>query len=147
MYKQLFEIEGELLGETERTREIRTAAAPFSMAYFCPKCARIWARCPVEKEPWMVTTVTCKACGKLSLISIPGSIWRALDDEFNEALPRAVLLRELSLHLEWYDKYFPKEEVWVQTTTQNQEVSTSTLQIPAPDLSAGPNPFAGLRRL
>lgn len=149
MYRQTFEIEGTAAwGEADRDPDLRMRAAPFSLAYFCPKCARIWARCKIEGEPWMVTTVACSNCGKFSLISIPGSLWRALDNDFNYALPREVLLREFELHLQWYDRYRQKEEVCVQTTT-NQPIEKTVLTpgILAPDSSNKPNPLQGLRRL
>lgn len=148
MYRQTFEIEGTTAwGEAERTLDLRTRAAPFSLAYFCPKCARIWARCKIEGEPWMVTTVACLGCGKLSLISIPGSLWRALDPDFNDALPREVLLREFKLHLQWYDKYFKSEEECQISIPLPTTRIPSIPEIQVPASSNKQNPLAGLRRL
>lgn len=97
-----------LHGKHMGTSELTTFSARLkwyhrSYAFFCPACGEIWARCFVEGEPWAVVHTPCERCGKFSVIEVPGSLWIPLHPEFNNSLPRSLLLREFTLALKYND--------------------------------------------
>lgn len=80
----------------------------YGLAFFCPICARLWATCPVEGEPTSVISCPCErhavgdrlgswSHGYVDPWQTPGSIFLSYDREWNDCLPKGVLLRELTL--------------------------------------------------
>jgi hypothetical protein len=111
---QHFIIEGKYLGSTERDMVYvhSQKQVPTSYAFFCPKCAALWATCPVEVVPgqpehFMVWTRACKR-HFYHAQEVPGSLWMEWDKDFNAAFPPEVLRWELNRHL---DLYKEKENV------------------------------------
>lgn len=107
---QHFIIRGKYLGNAQRQMTSRHSPAqvPTSYAFFCPVCAEVWARCPVEvvegaPEHFMVWT---KACSKhfVHRMEVPGSIYLDWDKDFTESFPEGVLREELLLHLDFAEK-------------------------------------------
>lgn len=93
------EIEGEDYGTMLVEGDIRHGheIAPAGSAYFCPSCARVWARVLVEGNRTIPWCVCCAACAAPWHVEQPGSVMKLWDRAFNEALPRKVLLREFEL--------------------------------------------------
>lgn len=111
-YTQHFIIEGRYLGSTPRGKVNAhgslTAPAPF--AFFCPRCGDLWARCPVEGhtpfEPvwtWAAWSISCRKC-RPNFGEVPGSLIFPWACEFNEDLPLEVMQRELTIHLDWWER-------------------------------------------
>lgn len=94
---QHFEVEGRSYGTAERRLTRRFNQKPFGVAFFCPHCGRIWAKCRVEGMPYMVSVGPCRNCGQIGMLDVPGSLYRQLDDEFNEAMPLELLKEEFEL--------------------------------------------------
>lgn len=107
---QHFIVEGKYLGSAERQMTSRhgPVQVPPSYAFFCPVCAEVWARCPVEvvegqQEQFMVWTKACHKHFHHSM-EVPGSLYLDWDKEFTESFPEGVLKAELLLHLDFYEK-------------------------------------------
>lgn len=107
-FQQHFFIEGKHFGTAARSRvwvhgELQ---APRSLAYFCPKCAEIWARCPVVGEwsnpDWAVLSMHCKKHNEPTW-QVSGSLSINWDKEYVDAFPEAVLQWELQRHFDYYD--------------------------------------------
>ena len=79
---------------------------PYSYAFFCPVCAELWARCPVEvkgdSSKFQVITRGCKKHSQHAY-EIGGSLWTVWDKTFNEAFPDGLMKWELDRHLALYD--------------------------------------------
>lgn len=113
-FKQLFFIEGRLLGEAIRGLKPVHGELhpPTSDLYFCQHCGEVYARCPVIKDDGSTTTwqsyrATCRKCAPAKqrwLSDWPGSIWREWDKDFCNALPPAVLQWELERHIESWER-------------------------------------------
>lgn len=80
---------------------------PHGFAWFCPVCARVWAKATVAGERFMVMTHPCDLEPADNQYTIPGSIWLTLRPEFIKSLSHEVLLREFALHLAHYERYHP----------------------------------------
>lgn len=113
-YRQLFFIEGKLLGEAPRKAILRqgTIMEPTSDLYFCRVCGGTYAKLPClrpdgQTTPWQSHRGTCRMCASFSQFfsDFPGSIWRSWDEPFLEALPVAVLQWELSCHLDNIERF------------------------------------------
>jgi hypothetical protein len=114
-FRQLFFIEGKLLGETQRAKVFvhSDLTEPTSDLYFCGLCGDVYARLPClradgSSTPWQSYRCLCRKCGesKQRFISEwPGSIWRSWDREFLEALPPEVLAWELLRHLDSWQRF------------------------------------------
>jgi hypothetical protein len=101
-YTQHIIVEGRHLGTTERPPALVMGQfqRPISYAFFCPCCAEIWARCPVEgQERWMVQTIPCRKHSTSKYV-VPGSLTLPWDGEFTTALPKDALSWELERHLD-----------------------------------------------
>lgn len=113
-YRQLFFIEGRLLGEATRGPIMRHATfmEPSSDLYFCSLCGDVYARLPClrpdgTQTPWQAYRCMCRKCGTTRqrfLSEWPGSVWREWDDEFLAALPVPVLQWELMRHIESWER-------------------------------------------
>ena len=109
-----FFIEGQFLGESIFTpRRTGLAGLPFSRAWYCWKCGRVWAQAVMEKGRCEYQRSLCERCeyrsieqSAITLPLIPGSIWPEFyQDDFIAALPPTVLSREASLHLHHFDRF------------------------------------------
>jgi hypothetical protein len=122
---QSFFVGDEFLGESPRGLQHRTNAYPLSIAFFCPSCGDIWARCPVEGSPrsrWRVAFSACERCDRIDILNLPGSLWLPLDTDFQNALPHAALLREFHLALKYLD-YLQSEGIqWDSRTGTTQAI-------------------------
>jgi hypothetical protein len=121
--RQFFFHRGQLLGDA--VRQVSwvggTPTPPVGTALFCPLCSEVWFLAPIEGE---ATRVECRPCerhdagarlGKSSLGAVSrlepvGSVWRSWDSEWNEALPREVLKRELLLTINHYERSYHESE-------------------------------------
>ena len=105
---QHFFLHGKHYGTAERSRETihRQQFPPRGDAFFCPSCASLWAICPIEGAETMVNTAGCEQHPLWS--DLPGgSLWLAepsMKSDFNRAIPRELLAREVMLYLSMYDK-------------------------------------------
>jgi hypothetical protein len=105
-YLQHFIVEGKYLGNAMRGRVFIYAepVPPHSYAFFCPVCAEVWARCPVEivatgkHREFTVSTHPCRKHTTHAL-AFPGSLWN-WDEDFTAAFPDAVIAWEFHQHLE-----------------------------------------------
>lgn len=106
--KQLFFIEGKLLGETVREKVDWNGqwAPPVSALFFCAVCGEVFAKCPVVLEDgtnsqWQSYRKVCARHGGDRVLGEdpPGSLWLSWDRDFLKALPLEVMLREFELHL------------------------------------------------
>ena len=113
-YRQLYFIEGKLLGEAPRGQIMRHAVfmEPSSDLYICPHCGDTWARLPCLRADgtstsWQSFHRPCRKClGRQQFLSEwPGSVWRSWDAEFLAALPPPVLQWELLRHIESWDRF------------------------------------------
>lgn len=104
---QHFILEGRYCGSAPRQMTSRhgPAQVPPSYAFFCPVCAEVWARCPVEvvagsPEKFMVWTKACRRHYHHSL-EVPGSIHLDWDKEFTESFPLETVRWEFERHLDF----------------------------------------------
>ena len=112
--KQLYFIEGRLLGESPRKAIFvhSTLQEPTSDLYFCGRCGKVYATLPViradgSSTPWQSYRHICRQCGvshQRFLGDWPGSIWRSWDHDFLATLPVSVLQWELERHLDAYER-------------------------------------------
>lgn len=97
---QHFEIERRSFGTSTRRYDPLAQREPIGYAYFCPECAQTWALCPIAGKSFQVWSIPC---GKHEAeLRVSGSIWLPWDEEFNNALPEAVVRREFELHLAYF---------------------------------------------
>jgi hypothetical protein len=106
-YTQHFFVENHYFGSVKRG-EVRTheqMTAPRSYAYFCPICAEVWARCPVEHVGAAAGTFRCieTPCRKHTkhAWAVPGSLMLLWDKEFSEILPDELVQWEFECHLNY----------------------------------------------
>lgn len=108
IFPQHFIVEGKYLGMTPvGYRFIHGEKQyPCSYAFFCPSCAEVWARCPVEiganTSRFQVITRGCRKHPQHEL-EIPGSLWTVWDKTFNDGFPDGLMQWELDRHLALYD--------------------------------------------
>lgn len=107
-FRQLFFIEGRLLGDCPRAFVLVHAEIqqPASALFFCRKCGEVFARCPIlhpggKSTHWQSFAKLCRKCSGDST-EVPGSLWLSWDKEFLGALPMPVLQWELERHLDFY---------------------------------------------
>ena len=102
--RQHFIIGGQYFPAADRTLAITHAQAhtPYSYAFCCPKCGEVWARAGVEgNSQWSFLQ---RACSKHSEgLQVPGSVWLSWDRDFTNAFPLELLLRELHLHINYFE--------------------------------------------
>ncbi len=107
-YLRHFVVEGKFFGTVACEKELCHSEyhPPRSIAYFCPKCAEVWARCPVEGTPndndWEVTSRVCRK-HKESHWHTPGILdlpWKpGYFEGFPDPAVRWEFQRELEYHL------------------------------------------------
>ncbi len=109
--KQLFVIEGRLLGESPRqlTFYHNEVGPPPSYLFFCGQCGRVFGQTPVllangKTSPWQSWRRCCYRCDASALDGVPGSITLSWDSEYLAAFPDAVLQHEVLRHLDWYER-------------------------------------------
>jgi hypothetical protein len=96
-----FVIEGQYLGEAlipPRSEH----EYPFSRAYFCQRCGRIWATVSTGKD-YSVYSKQCVRCPRTFTHEILGSVILSFDTEVSQNLPFGVLQWELDRHLDWHE--------------------------------------------
>ena len=84
---------------------------PQPYAFFCGRCANLWARCPVDhlpgmpREEWLVWRRPCRKCAAHSG-EIPGSLMLPWEESFNRCLAqsRDALLWEFQRHMEFAER-------------------------------------------
>lgn len=110
-YPISYEYEGESCGEGQIESEFEDAARndPEGAVFVCPVCARAWAKHTVAGRYFMVFTRRCREHDSGLYYDFAGSIWLDWNHCAIKALPRAVLERELMLHLERWDKFYQLE--------------------------------------
>lgn len=82
---------------------------PRSVAFFCPSCARVWARIIVGDQLWHPVSIPCRK-HHCSPYLPGGSIWLPLRPELNHKLPPQALRYEMLRGLELVEQY-PEEFV------------------------------------
>jgi hypothetical protein len=99
------------LGKSQIDSEYRDASIhlPWSVAYFCPVCGEIWARCRVTHEgslrDYMVWTRKCANHSTPFFYEFPGSMWLDWDHKWQEAATMPLLIREFELHARHWEDY------------------------------------------
>lgn len=80
-----------------------TAHVPYSYGFACPVCGDVWARAGVEHSgsKWHFMHMPCRK--HKEGLRVPGSLWLAWDPEWNALLPHNLLLRELELHIAFWE--------------------------------------------
>lgn len=118
IYKQHYIVAGKYLGSAPRKHDIIHGehCRPLSNLYFCRQCGDVWAKCPVEDasgkvSQWLSFSTLCPKCAG-SELEVPGSLYRAWDMRFCEALPESVLRWEVRQQFEHYER-------WFENATQN----------------------------
>lgn len=81
----------------------------FSLAYFCPKCAEVWARIAVRTEAnrdlnFVPLQAACR--NHSDYWSVPGSLTYGRYNELLSSLPLPAMLHELKVHITWAEKGF-----------------------------------------
>jgi hypothetical protein len=78
----------------------RGAGGPFhSIAFFCYECGDVWARLRSSFHTnWRITGRICDKHIQREPFETPGTLFMKWEPQIEEAMPRAVLLREWSLH-------------------------------------------------
>lgn len=109
-------VEGQYLGKTEAKKRWihEKLAAPIGYHFFCTKCGRLWASCPVDGQQHMVWSMPCSDHGwkknehdfeaqkdHLYHSEIAGSMMMEWDKEFIAEMPAKVITWELKCHLRW----------------------------------------------
>lgn len=76
-----------------------------SLAYFCPYCADIWARFPIEgdTQEWAVLTHPCRKHPSRPF-AIAGSTYAPSSRIFPSPLPEPLLAWELQRHLDYFEQ-------------------------------------------
>lgn len=106
IHTQHFNIEGRYLGSCTRRSVVVCGQyqQPASFAFFCGRCANLWARCPVDQSynspdsDWVVWRRPCWKCRGHSG-EVPGSLMLPWDPDFSEAFPDAVVRWEFDQHM------------------------------------------------
>jgi len=96
----LFFVENHLVGVGKRGYETTKGElhVPFSYVYFCPNCGEPWARivCDDPNTRWIHYRRKCPKHGPPFLLAFG-------DEEFNEAAPLSVWVREFKLAMQWLE--------------------------------------------
>lgn len=112
-FRQLFIIEGKVLGDTLRslTRVHEQLTEPLSLLFYCKFCGEVYAKCPVMRADgsttqWQSFRCCCRKCAaRSSLLSDwPGCVWLSWDRDYLAALPEPVLQWELLRHIDSYER-------------------------------------------
>ena len=109
-FTQQFIINGQFFGTTDRywQRCHESVMPPQSLAFFCPVCADVWARCPVTSNntgavsDFQVYKLHCRKHPPRHQQQVAGSLFLSWDNELSNAFPPEMLRRELLLHLDLY---------------------------------------------
>lgn len=102
-WTQTWMIDGKLVCQAPISVEFSHAQphAPYSYAYFCPQCGELWARRIISPATrWNVLTHECPKHEAPRYCEPAGSIWKQLDPDFLNHLPKEILRREALLRLE-----------------------------------------------
>lgn len=111
-FRQLFFIEGKLLGEAPREAFFLHGelAEPLSALWFCQHCGEVFAKAPIMRAngtvtPWQSYRATCRKCSPKAIFSseIPGSIWLSWDYDFLSTLPPCIITWEFNRHLDKFE--------------------------------------------
>lgn len=113
---QHFILEGRYLGSALRSTSFSRRDScggvyervPLSYAFFCPVCAEVWARCPVElpngtQRQFFALTLACRK-HEVSAWQVPGALQCGSDEDFFAAFPDEVVKWEFERHLEWCER-------------------------------------------
>ena len=113
MYEQLAYIGDRLLGSFQRPATIVHAERqpPYSLAYFCPECGDIWARCPVfdsngRRTKWEIGGGYCMLHPGPSPFTVAGSLLLSWEPEYSAlllTLPEVVKW-EFDRHMEFFER-------------------------------------------
>ena len=106
IYTQHFFVGNEYLGSSDRLPVFvhEQQQRPQSVAYFCPECGDVWARAVIEGVDYSPWSMSCSKHPRFRSL-VAGSLWMDWDKDYTKAFPRAVLERELQMHLAHYDRY------------------------------------------
>lgn len=108
MPTQSYIVEGKFLGEVFVPMAHTNAELhrPYSTAYFCPHCAEIWARCPVQEHPeFHALTVPCRKHPSRAY-KIAGSM--LIENQaclFPLHLPDELVRWEFDRHMAYWEQY------------------------------------------
>ncbi len=76
--------------------------APFNVRIMCASCGDVWASRHIDDMPdrqqnWTFRLKNCEPCGN-------GSLFMRGDPAWNESIPPELLLRELRIISQWYER-------------------------------------------
>lgn len=82
------------------------AQEPLPYCMFCPTCAEIWARLPVDgsSREWRVISHYCEAHPGPSKYVVHGSLMLNWEPELTAILPADAIRREFELHVRLWEK-------------------------------------------
>jgi hypothetical protein len=106
-YTCQFFVGGAYLGQGQRSFEFvhNQVIPPHSLAFFCQACGDIWARVLVQDgSEFQVYSRRCQKHSKY-FFDPGGSIWFTWDRDWQEALPKAILQREVVLLCDHWVKH------------------------------------------
>jgi hypothetical protein len=104
VFTQHFIIEGRYLGQVERKFDLTSGMPPLSILLYCEYCGEVWAKFPVEGQPFLAYRRLCRKCPTPHRSHLPGSVILSWDKELTAALPFPVLLWEMQRELDYIDK-------------------------------------------
>ena len=104
-YQQSFFVNGRFYGtfprkaRRDQDQEGRTEP-PDSLLFFCTKCGEVYAKCPVvdlagKQLRWRSIAGVCGKCPSDLMFLNPGNVWISWDWEYQTAMPKELLEREL----------------------------------------------------
>jgi len=109
---RLYFIDNKYLGKSKVPKELEWEESVF---WYCWKCGEVYARFPVEDQPWQgypphwrAWEGCCRACPPcaIKMCNMPGSVWHWSSFRYNSQYPEEVLKRELLLTIDAYEKGF-----------------------------------------
>jgi hypothetical protein len=84
---------------------------PLSKLFYCVECGTVYGTAPVVLQDlggptasWRAIPGCCTQCTPRSGLHVPGSIWD-YESAYTDAFPSELLLQELTLHLNYYERY------------------------------------------
>lgn len=104
-YPITFEHEGVVLGVGEIDSEFNRGelVVPCGKLWVCPKCARVWAKASIPDRYYEIWAKSCGCQPSPYYFEFAGSMVLEWDHRLWDAMPHAMLLREVIHHCNLWD--------------------------------------------